>query len=314
MANMNNLKLSVCAGIAAAGMLLPASVFAGTEVTSKEVKPVQAPVQSAITGDFGVQFVSAYFTRGIMQQNQGAIVQPYADLYFALYQGDGFVNKVSLNLSIWSSIHSHHPGNLSTTKDWYEFDYTPGVAVTFAKNFTLTSSYFEYDSPAGYFSPERSLNFNLAFDDTDYLHAFALHPHFTYLRELSGVAGLGKHGNYYEVGITPGLAPITAPFIGPVTFTFPITVGLGSSGFYNNGIKGGGNGYGYTSAGIDASIPISFIPAAYGTWTFTAGATYYNLNGNVAAYDGNGAFDKHGTIKDGRHNDFVFNGGIGAAF
>jgi len=298
MLKSNSLKLSLCVGAVAAASFVatPSSVFAGTEVTSKEVKPVQAPVQTAITGDFGVQFVSAYFTRGLMQQNQGAIAQPYADLYFALYSGDGLINKVSLNLSIWASIQSHHPGNLSTVKDWYEFDYTPGVAVTFAKNFTLTTSYFEFDSPAGYFGSARSLNFNLAFDDTDYLHAFALHPHFTYLRELSGIAGLGKHGNYYEVGITPGLAPIAAPFIGPVTFTFPITAGFGSSGFYLN------NGYGYTSVAVNASVPMSFVPAQFGAWTFTTGATYYNLNGNIAATDA------------GRHNDWVFNGGVGVTF
>ena len=87
--------------------------------------------------------------------------------------------------------------------------------MTFAKNFTFTASYFEFDSPASFFDTARSLNFNLAYDDTDLLGKFALHPHFTYLRELMapGSAGLQKNGNYYEVGLAPGFSA------GPVAIT-----------------------------------------------------------------------------------------------
>jgi hypothetical protein len=294
MVTLNKLKLTLCAGLAVAGMILPSSVFAGTE--SKAVV-TQAPATSAITGDFGVNFVTKYFSRGIMQggptyyADQGAIAQPYADLYFDLYDGTGFLNKIVLNLSIWSSLHSHTTGVVSTCRSWEEFDYTPGVAVTFAKNFTLTSSYFEYDSPNGSFAAARALNFNLAYNDADLLGAFALHPHFTYLRELQGAMGLRTHGNYYEVGVTPGL-----PAFGPVTVTFPVVVGCGNSGFY------AGNFFGYTSAGVNAAVALPFIPSRFGVWALNAGATYYYLNEAVAAAD------------LGKHDDFVINGGLGATF
>jgi len=292
MVTSNDLKLTLCAGIALAGMAT--SVFAGTETTSgKESKAVvQAPATSAITGDLGVSFVSAYFTRGLVQENQGIIGQPYADLYFDLYDGTGFINKVVLDLSIWSSLQGHHSGAPgSTVRSWYEFDYDPGVSITFAKNFTLTSSYFEFDSPNGSFAAARSLNFNLAYNDADFLGAFAVHPHVTYLRELQGAAGIGKHGNYYEVGITPGL-----PTYGPLSVTLPITAGFGNSGFYVN------NGFGYFSVGPQASVALPFIPSRFGSWALTGGVTYYYLNGSVAKADLN------------RHHDWVFNGGIGLTF
>jgi len=301
MVKSNDLKLTLCAGIALAGMLLPASVFAGTETASKEVTPVVAETKSAITGDFGVQFVSAYFSRGILQggatytANQGVIAQPYADLYFDLYDGKDtdFVNKVSLNLGIWGSIHSHHPGVVSTTPAWQEFDWMPGISVTFAKNFTLTTSYYEFDSPSDQFASFRGVNANLSYNDSDLLKAFALHPHVSYLREIENKAGIGTNkGNYYEVGVTPGL-----PAYGPLSVTFPIAAGFGSAGFY-----GPETGFGYLSAGVNATVAMSFVPSKFGAWSFTTGATYLKLNGATKVAD------------LGRAYDWVFNGGVGGAF
>ncbi len=223
------------------------------------------------------------------------IAEPYLDLYFKLYEGTGFINKVVFNIGLWSNIDSHNEpvGNNSTVRNWEEFDYMPGVSVTFAKNFTLTASYFEFDSPGQVFNTARSLNFNLAYDDTDLLGKFALHPHFTYLRELPapGGAGLQQNGNYYEIGVAPGFSA------GPVAITFPLTVGLGSQGFY------AGDTYGYFSGGVQLSIPISFIPDCYGKWTFSGGYTYYNLGSDAA--------DATAT---GHHTQHVFQGAVGLTF
>jgi len=262
----------------------------------KETKEVKEQVkESCITGDLGVTFVSEYISRGLVQVNQGVIAEPYLDLYFKLYEGTGFINKVVFNIGLWSNIDSHvEPvGNQSTVRNWEEFDYMPGVSVTFAKNFTFTASYFEFDSPGQTFNTARSLNFNLAYDDTDLLGKFALHPHFTYLREINapGSAGLQENGNYYEIGVAPGFSA------GPVAITFPLTVGLGSQGFY------AGDTYGYFAGGVQLSIPISFIPDCYGKWTFSGGYTYYNLGADAA--------DATAT---GHHTQHVFQGAVGLTF
>ena len=300
MANIKNLTLGV--GVALAGIILPASLYAGTDSAAV----VQTTTKTAITGDLGVNFVSEYISRGAPQEIKGVIAQPYADIYFSLYEGDGFVNKVSLNLGLWSSLQSAKTlqgsavgATKSSTPAWYEFDYTPGVAVTFAKNYTLTVSYFEFDSPNDAFLASRNLNFNLAYNDTDLLGAFALHPHVTYMRELDGKAVNGystKEGNYYEVGVAPAL-----PAYGPVTITFPITAGFGSSDFYLEN-----KAFGYFSGGVNAAVALSFIPAKYGTWAFNAGATYYYLPKQTAwVYSSDNKIDQ---------SRYVFQGGIGATF
>ena len=170
--------------------LVPTNLTTPTADDGKDVKESkdlkQQCKESCISGDLGVTMPTEYITRGIVAENQGVIAQPYLDLYFKLYEGTGFINKVSFNFGLWSSIHSHvqPDGSTDTTRNWYEFDWTPGIAVTFAKNFTATLSYFEFDSPASAFDTARSINLNLAYDDTDLLGKFALHPHVTYLREL----------------------------------------------------------------------------------------------------------------------------------
>ena len=309
-----SLKSTIRAGAAAVGLMaLPGALLAGTETTGKEAKVIEAPKPaSAISGDAGVNFVSAYFSRGVLQENQGTIAEPYADLFLTAYEGTGFINKVSLQMGVWASIHSHHPGVISSTPAWYEFDWTPGIAVTFAKNFTLTTSYFEFDSPSDSFIPSntgiptsaRSLNVNLAYNDTDLLGKFAMHPHFTYLREIEGAAGIsGPNGNYFEVGIAPAL-----PAMGPVTISLPATLGFGNNGFYalTTQVAPGistvaETNFGYLSVGPAIAVALP-VPARFGSWTFNTSATYYHLNGTVAAVD------------NSRHNDWVFSGGLGVTF
>ena len=295
-----SLKSTIRAGAAAVGLLaLPGALFAGT--AAKETKIIEAPkATSAISGDAGFNFVSAYFSRGILQENQGAIFEPYADLFIALYEGDGIVNKLTANFSVWSSIQAHHPGVVSTTGSWYEFDWMPGVSLTLAKNFTLTVSYYQFDSPNDSFRTSGNLNVNLAYNDADLLGKFALHPHVTYLRELTGKAGLGtEQGNYYEVGIAPAL-----PAMGPLTVSFPLTAGFGNAGFYEvhtSPVTTSETNFGYLSVGPSIAVALP-LPSRYGAWTFNASAIYYHLNGTVAAADVN------------RHNDWVFSGGLGVAF
>ena len=294
MASIKNLTLG--AGIALAAVILPASLFAGTQ--SKAV--VETTTKSALSGDLGFNFVSEYISRGAPQEVKGAIFQPYADVFYSIYEGDGFVNKVSLNLGVWSSFHSTHTAAPAGARvpAWYEFDYTPGVSVSFAKDFTLTVSYYDFDSPSAAFDESRNLNFSLAYNDANLLGAFALHPHVTYLRELEGKATngpVGTSGNYYEVGVAPAL-----PAFGPVTVTVPLTVGFGSNNFYYQN-----KGFGYFSGGPAVSVALP-IPAKYGTWAFNASATYYYLPTQNAW-----VYSPDNTISQNR---VVFSGGIGATF
>jgi hypothetical protein len=302
----------ICA-LSAAVTLLPGVSYAGKEV--KEV--IEKCKESCITGDLGVNIVSQYISRGVIFENQSSIIQPYADLYFKLYEGDGFFNKIVLNLGTWGSFHSRHTDQglvqgvaHSSTAAWYEEDFTAGVSFTFAKNFTLTPSYYSFLSPNDGFETFQGLNVKFAYDDTDLLGKFALHPYVQVLFELENKAGSGvDQGVYYEIGVAPSVP------VGPVTLTFPLTVGLGSNGFYGQlDTKTGkvhDEAFGYFSAGVNAAYTLKFIPECYGTWTANAGYTYYYLGEGTSDFN---TRQRGGDVRNGGNNEHVFSGGLSLAF
>jgi hypothetical protein len=300
---------ALTAGIA----LLPGVSYAGKEV--KEV--IEKCKESCITGDLGVNVVSQYVSRGVIFENQSSIIEPYADLYFKLYESDGFFNKIVLNLGTWGSFHSRHTDQglvegttHSSTAAWYEEDFTAGVSFTFAKNFTFTPSYYSFLSPNGGFDTFQGLNLKLAYDDTDLLGKFALHPYVQVLFELENKAGSGAdEGVYYEIGVAPSVP------VGPVTLTFPLTVGLGSNDFYGQLDTRTGvvhdEAFGFFSAGVNVAYTLKFIPECYGTWTANAGYTYYYLGEGTSDFN---TRERGGDVRDGKNNEHVFSGGLSLAF
>lgn len=298
-------------------------VFAMTPIpmlyagTGKDVKAVEKAAESCITGDLGVGVVSQYISRGVVLENQGAIVQPYTDLYFKLYEGDGFLNKVSLNLGLWSSINSKKTdagavgGGSSSTRSWYEFDWTAGVAFTVAKNFTITPSIYSFLSPNDGFSDFYGLNVSFAYNDSDMWGGkFALNPTINVLYELENKCGTGAdEGFYYEIGLNP-----TVP-VGPVTLSFPIKAGFGSNDFYGSLNESTGTiedeAFGFVSAGINASYGLKFMPECMGTWTVSAGVTYYYLGEGTSDFN---TVKRGGSVRDPDNNEVVFSGGLAIAF
>jgi hypothetical protein len=291
--------------------------FSGT-TDSKEVKVMkEAVAESCITGDLGVGVVSQYISRGVVLENQEAIVQPFADLYFKLYEGDGFLNKVSLNLGIWSSLNSRNTdaglvgGGGSSTSAWYEFDWTIGLAMTFAKDFTFTPSIYSFLSPNDGFEDFYALNLNLAYNDSAlWGGAFALNPSITVLFELENKCGTGSdEGVYYEVAISPSVP------VGPVTLAFPIKAGFGSNDFYGslNTVSGvvEDEAFGYVSIGTTASLPLAFVPECYGKWTASAGVTWYYLGDGTEDFN---TAPRGGAVRDANNSEWVFSGGLIVAF
>lgn len=291
--NMTKTRIPKLGILATAILAIPAISFAG--VPAKEMKKVVEQVkESCITGDIGLDVYSQYIFHGITLENQGAILQPYADIYFKLYEGDGFLNSVSLNLGIWNSFHSNHTV-ASSTPGWYEFDFLAGFSFTFGKYFTLSPGYVAYTSPGDYFNTAHVVQVKLAADDSDLLGAFALHPYVMVEAELEGKAGNGSdEGFYYEVGIAPGFKA------GPVAVALPIKAGFGSNDYYLDDA-----GYGFFSAGVALGYDLAFVPECYGTWSVSANATYFHFgepNNNANA------------VKNDDDYAVVFGGGLKVAF
>lgn len=302
----------------AAACFAGSSAFAGTPVTPSK-QPKEAMEESAITGNIGFDIVSEYVFRGIVQENQGFIIQPYADLHFRIYQGSGGLSSITADIGIWNSFQSHRgitqPG--STTSNWYEFDFQAGL--TFNMDKLALSPYFKvYQSPADAFQNAYTAGVMLSYDDSELMGAFSLRPYLLVELQLDGTTGnnfplvpgssFHGRGQYYEVGITPAYT------WEKVTLSLPLKGGFGSGGYYL-----GNRGFGFFSAGVEAAYDLGFVPSSLGKWTIRAGATYYYLGGNSdsllnrsgaagsapAGLPGTGLVD---------NNRIVFSGGFKVAF
>jgi hypothetical protein len=239
-------------------------------------------IASAISMDAGVTLGNFYIERGVIIQHEGLISQPYADLYYKLYQGDGFINKVTATVGLWGDLSTaglpSSPDATSLGRDFTEFDVIPGLAVQFENRFTLTTRFNQWFNPSGGYHQGRWVNTTLGFDDTGLTgQNFSIQPYLNVLYELPGPSypGLKPHAWYFEPGISPNYTFFSGSQY-PVNLAFPIAVGLGNR-FY------AGDTYGYLSVGPQVSVPLAFIPLKYGKWTASLGYRYINLGPTTAA-------------------------------
>jgi hypothetical protein len=310
----------------AAASLAGVSAYAGTP-TVKPMKPVKEVMQeSCITGDIGLNTTSNYISKGVVWENQGLILMPYANLHFRVAQNVGFLDSISVDLGV-QNVYTDHRTNAvlgGTTGNWLEFNFTAGLTFNVDK-FSLSPYYKIYQSPSDVFANTYATGIRLSYDDRDLLGDFALHPYALVELQLQGSRGnnfnaffgpgtFHGRGQYYEVGITPQHS------YGDLTLSLPIKGGFGSGGFYL-----GNRGFGFFSVGLGAEYALNFVPECLGKWSLHSGVTYVRLGGNSNVIPGNAgagtgaagfapAFFSPFTANANSENQVVFDGGLRVAF
>ena len=90
---------------------------------------------SVISGDIGVNVVTSYYYHGSLQQNHSPSFQPYLNLNFKAYEGEGLLNKAVISLGLWDSLTNPGTGTGAWTAPhaWVESDFMPSIALTFGK-------------------------------------------------------------------------------------------------------------------------------------------------------------------------------------
>ena len=236
----------------------------------------------------GADFSHAYFFRGIRQEREGFITQPYADMNFNLYDnpdGQGLTG-VSFSLGQWNSLHSGPSGSGRPKDDprprnmltWYEADFFTGFVLTI-DNWEAGITYTSYMSPNNSYGTVQEIALGLSMDDSGYLGAFSLSPHVLLAIETSGQADGGdSEGVYLELGVEPGLDIIN----GVASVVFPVTVGLSLSNYYENGAAaddplGFSDRFGYFDIGAAVSVPLPMMPESYGSWELSGSFHFISL-------------------------------------
>jgi hypothetical protein len=229
--------------------------------------------ESRFSGVFQTDVTNAYFFRGILQEREGVIIQPWAELYANLFSSeDGFLRDVTIGAGMWSSFHSERTGASDTMGWWYEADYYPLVSMDFAGGLSLLTVYYFYTSPNDAFTTAQELNFKLSWDDSEHWK-FALNPWVNLAIETVNTAFGPDEG----VGLQMGLAPTLWESENEdcqISLSMPMELGLALDDYYEND-GGGENTFGYANVGLLASLPLNGIPESLGAWTLSAGAKYF---------------------------------------
>jgi len=205
-----------------------------------------------------LDMTNAYYFRGILQENDGFIAQPWGEVYANLYSSDtGLIRDVTVGVGVWLSIHSKETLAANGPHSIYEADYYPLVSMDLAGGFNLLTIYYFYDSPNGAWDEAvQELNFKLSYDDSESL---GLSPWLNLAIETHSTSFGPKSGTGLQFGIAPTVFEADA-------FSVTATAEMGLSlGDYYEGI-GKEQTFGYANFGAGVAIPLGDTFTLSGTF------------------------------------------------
>ena len=122
---MGHRLLSVLAVLFAA--TLPQAISAAAQEAEAEDEP-----ESRFSGSSRPTSANAYFFRGILQERDGLVAQPWGEIYYNVYSSEtGFIRDVTIGGGVWASFHTEETLRRSSPKRLYEIDWYPIVYVEF---------------------------------------------------------------------------------------------------------------------------------------------------------------------------------------
>jgi hypothetical protein len=222
----------------------------------------------------GVDWTTAYFFRGILQEDRGIIVQPWAQVNVGLITEEQFT--LDGYVGIWNSLHSRHTdagairppidGHVETNRAWYEFDFFAGLDLGVG-DFTIGLVYTLYTSPSHAFASLDELGLIVSYDDSALWgdRGFAVNPYVAVYQETRG-----GNASHLEVGITPEVELDLGRV--PLTLGVPVIAGFSLRDYYEDT-------FGYVQIGIQGTVPLP-MPERYGQWELTGGVSWLHLASN----------------------------------
>jgi hypothetical protein len=260
----------------------------------------KGPNTGRVALGMGVDFTTHYFFRGILQEDQDYIIQPYGEVTFKLVESEGAFTGLGFTMGLWNSLHGGPTGTGGPNQDpriWYEADFYAKLTATLFEDLTAAMIYTAYMSPNGRFSTVEELAFGFGYNDSKLLGPFALNPSVLLAFELDGQADGGSNeGTYLQIGLTPGYT-FNDKGTYPLTLSLPVVLGLSLGDYYERiGVGGDDDTFGYLSIGLAAGVPLKFIPASFGAWTAKASATYMALGDNLKAANNGESSEVIGTF------------------
>lgn len=260
----------------------------------------KGPNTGRISLNGGVDWASAYFFRGVRQEDSGFIFQPYAELGLKLVESAGPMSNLTLSVGTWNSFHTNGstgPGcdACADPKMWYEADFIAKLSATLFEDLTTTLFYTAYMSPNDLFATVQELGLYLSYNDSKLLGPFALNPSVLVAGEVKGQADAGaKRGVYVQLGIAPSYTFFDGARY-PLTVSLPVTLGLSGKDYYEFGGRDNPT-FGYVQWGPVMSVPLAFMPPAFGKWQLRGSVFLLHLGKTLERVNGGDSVQVLGSV------------------
>lgn len=270
-------------------LLVGATLLGFSTATAQDSEMAMESHGSQVESSLGVDWTTQYFFRGIVQEAEGLIVQPWVDFVFPLFEGENA--SFSLNVGAWNSLHDGASGSGTDGMTMhYELDAYVGIGVSFAESWSASATYVLLSSPNSAFGLVKEFDVSLSFDDSAFFGSesgrfHGVQPSVMIAMEIDGQSDGGtEEGSYLEIGIEPSFDLIQDDDH-PVSISFPITGGFSLSNYFE-GPDGEGDSFGFAQGGISLSTPLSFINTRMGSWTLSGGVSMLYLGDHLEVING----------------------------
>lgn len=246
---------------------------------AQDEKPNKGKISLTLASDF----TTAYFFRGVLQERNGFIWQPSAAIAVNVYEGDdgSFFKSIDLGVGVWNSVQSAQTlASGSGPSNLYETDIFPSISLGLPHNLAASLTYYVYTSPNGAFDTVQNIDLGLAYDDSElWGGGFSTGPSMTVSFETAGTNFGDQQGSWLGLNAAPSFVALQHDRY-PVTLALPLALGLSLGNYYEIPGKGDDT-FGFFSFGLSASVPLAFIPQAYGAWSANAGINVLVLGDNL---------------------------------
>jgi hypothetical protein len=274
---------AITPAMAAALTAEPATAEAAAD--DQAAAPAPPPKRATLTA--GADFPTAYMFRGIFQEDEGFIFQPWVDLGLSLYSGKGSLSAINANVGNWNSVHSGPSGDELHNGSWYEADIYGSVTFTFGK-FKPGLLFTDYTSPNDGFHDVQELAGVFTYDDSG--TKFPLNPKVVLAFELGdGEADGGTNkGTYLEMGVRPSIKLGKSP----ASIAIPAKIGLSVHDYYE-GVNGSDT-FGYFDLG--GILGVTLPSTGKVGWEVHGGVDFLWLGDNLKFLNHDDGFKPVGTI------------------
>jgi hypothetical protein len=215
--------------------------------------------------------------RGIQQERDGFIWQPYVDLGLTVWDDEEApIRSVTLGMGVWNSFQSKKTlARDSGPSNLYETDFYPSLTVGLPGNFETSLIYYVYTGPNGSFDTVQEMDFLVAYDDSELLGRLAMAPTVTFAVETEGTSFGDRRGSFAGVGLEPTLWASDNENC-PLSISVPLAVGLSIDNYYEEPGRSNDT-FGYAQAGLTVGMDLPFVPEEAGTWNLSVTGNGYYL-------------------------------------